>query len=34
VVQPGGSMRDGEVIAACDRAGVAMMFTDRRSFRH
>jgi phosphoribosylaminoimidazolecarboxamide formyltransferase/IMP cyclohydrolase len=34
VVQPGGSMRDPEVIAACDRLGVAMMFTDRREFRH
>lgn len=34
IVQPGGSMRDGEVIAACDRLGVAMAFTDRRTFRH
>jgi phosphoribosylaminoimidazolecarboxamide formyltransferase/IMP cyclohydrolase len=34
VVQPGGSMRDAEVIAACDRHGLAMMFTDRRVFRH
>ncbi len=34
VVQPGGSMRDAEVIAACDRHGMAMMFTDRRVFRH
>ena len=34
VVEPGGSMRDGEVIAACDRHGVAMVFTDRRVFRH
>jgi phosphoribosylaminoimidazolecarboxamide formyltransferase / IMP cyclohydrolase len=34
VVQPGGSMRDVEVIAACDRHGLAMMFTDRRVFRH
>jgi phosphoribosylaminoimidazolecarboxamide formyltransferase/IMP cyclohydrolase len=34
VVQPGGSMRDSEVIAACDRLGVAMAFTDRRTFRH
>ncbi len=33
-VQPGGSMRDAEVIAACDRRGLAMMFTDRRTFRH
>ncbi len=34
VVQPGGSMRDAEVITACDRHGMAMMFTDRRVFRH
>jgi phosphoribosylaminoimidazolecarboxamide formyltransferase / IMP cyclohydrolase len=34
VVQPGGSTRDGEVIEACDRHGVAMLFTDRRVFRH
>jgi phosphoribosylaminoimidazolecarboxamide formyltransferase / IMP cyclohydrolase len=34
IVQPGGSMRDAEVIAACDRLGLAMMFTDRRTFRH
>ncbi|HEY6865987.1 MAG TPA: bifunctional phosphoribosylaminoimidazolecarboxamide formyltransferase/IMP cyclohydrolase [Candidatus Eisenbacteria bacterium] len=34
IVQPGGSVRDGEVIAACDRRGVAMAFTDRRTFRH
>jgi len=34
VVQPGGSMRDAEVIAACDRHAMAMMFTDRRVFRH
>ena len=34
VVQPGGSMRDLEVIAACDRLGLAMVFTDRREFRH
>jgi phosphoribosylaminoimidazolecarboxamide formyltransferase/IMP cyclohydrolase len=34
VVQPGGSMRDAEVMAACDRHGMAMMFTDRRVFRH
>lgn len=33
-VQPGGSMRDAEVIAACDRRGLAMLFTDRRVFRH
>ena len=34
IVQPGGSKRDGEVIAACDQLGVAMAFTDRRTFRH
>ena len=34
VVQPGGSVRDKEVIAAADRAGVAMMFTGVRHFRH
>jgi phosphoribosylaminoimidazolecarboxamide formyltransferase/IMP cyclohydrolase len=34
IVQPGGSVRDAEVIAACDRHGIAMMFTDRRVFRH
>jgi phosphoribosylaminoimidazolecarboxamide formyltransferase / IMP cyclohydrolase len=34
VIQPGGSKRDAEVIAACDEAGVAMVFTGRRHFRH
>jgi phosphoribosylaminoimidazolecarboxamide formyltransferase/IMP cyclohydrolase len=33
-IQPGGSVRDSEVIAACDNAGVAMVFTGRRHFRH
>jgi phosphoribosylaminoimidazolecarboxamide formyltransferase/IMP cyclohydrolase len=33
-IQPGGSVRDKEVIAACDAAGVAMVFTGRRHFRH
>ncbi len=33
-VQPGGSVRDAEVIAACDEAGAAMVFTGRRHFRH
>jgi phosphoribosylaminoimidazolecarboxamide formyltransferase/IMP cyclohydrolase len=33
-VQPGGSVRDPEVIAACDQRGLAMLFTDRRVFRH
>ncbi len=34
VVQPGGSVRDAEVIAAADRAGIAMIFTGTRHFRH
>lgn len=34
VVQPGGSIRDEEVIAACNRLGVAMVFTGYRHFRH
>jgi phosphoribosylaminoimidazolecarboxamide formyltransferase/IMP cyclohydrolase len=34
VIQPGGSLRDGEVIAAADRAGVAMVLTGMRHFRH
>jgi len=34
VIQPGGSVRDAEVIEACDSAGVAMVFTKRRHFRH
>jgi phosphoribosylaminoimidazolecarboxamide formyltransferase/IMP cyclohydrolase len=33
-IQPGGSVRDAEVIAACDEAGAAMVFTGRRHFRH
>jgi phosphoribosylaminoimidazolecarboxamide formyltransferase / IMP cyclohydrolase len=34
LIQPGGSVRDSEVIAACDAAGAAMVFTGRRHFRH
>ena len=34
VIQPGGSVRDDEVIAAADEHGVAMVFTGRRHFRH
>jgi phosphoribosylaminoimidazolecarboxamide formyltransferase/IMP cyclohydrolase len=34
VVQPGGSIRDDEVIAAADKLGMAMVFTGRRHFRH
>ena len=33
-IQPGGSLRDDEVIAAADRAGAAMVFTGIRHFRH
>jgi phosphoribosylaminoimidazolecarboxamide formyltransferase/IMP cyclohydrolase len=34
VIQPGGSIRDNEVIAAADEAGIAMVFTGMRHFRH
>ncbi len=34
VIQPGGAMRDEEVIAAADEAGLAMVFTGMRHFRH
>jgi phosphoribosylaminoimidazolecarboxamide formyltransferase/IMP cyclohydrolase len=34
VIQPGGSVRDGEVIAAADDNGIAMVFTGTRHFRH
>ena len=34
VIQPGGSVRDAEVIAVADEAGVAMVFTGMRHFRH
>ena len=34
VIQPGGSVRDEEVIAAADKAGLAMVFTGMRHFRH
>jgi phosphoribosylaminoimidazolecarboxamide formyltransferase/IMP cyclohydrolase len=34
IIQPGGSVRDGDVIAAANDAGIAMVFTDRRHFRH
>ncbi|MDE1904560.1 MAG: bifunctional phosphoribosylaminoimidazolecarboxamide formyltransferase/IMP cyclohydrolase [Alphaproteobacteria bacterium] len=33
-IQPGGSVRDAEVIAAADKAGIAMVFTGMRHFRH
>ncbi|HEX8319631.1 bifunctional phosphoribosylaminoimidazolecarboxamide formyltransferase/IMP cyclohydrolase [Longimicrobium sp.] len=34
IIQPGGSVRDAEVIAAADEHGIAMVFTGRRLFRH
>jgi phosphoribosylaminoimidazolecarboxamide formyltransferase/IMP cyclohydrolase len=34
IIQPGGSMRDDEVIAAADQKGLAMVFTGMRHFRH
>src|SRR5205814_2708094 len=34
IVQPGGSMRDGEVTAAANDRGIAMIFTGKRQFRH
>ncbi|MEL7443347.1 MAG: bifunctional phosphoribosylaminoimidazolecarboxamide formyltransferase/IMP cyclohydrolase, partial [Pseudomonadota bacterium] len=34
VIQPGGSMRDQEVIDAADEHGIAMVFTGMRHFRH
>ena len=34
IIQPGGSMRDDEVIAAANEAGLAMVFTGMRHFRH
>jgi phosphoribosylaminoimidazolecarboxamide formyltransferase/IMP cyclohydrolase len=34
IIQPGGSQRDVDVVEACDAAGVAMVFTARRHFRH
>jgi phosphoribosylaminoimidazolecarboxamide formyltransferase/IMP cyclohydrolase len=34
IIQPGGAKRDGEVIAAVEEAGAAMVFTHRRHFRH
>ncbi len=34
LVEPGGSIRDEEVIEACDEFGMAMLFTGRRHFKH
>ena len=34
IIQPGGSMRDDEVVSACDEHDIAMIFTGMRHFRH
>jgi len=34
IVQPGGSIRDDEVVQAADEHGIAMVFTGMRHFRH
>ena len=34
VLQPGGSVRDDEVISACDEHGISMVFTGQRCFKH
>ncbi len=34
IVQPGGSLKDPDVIAACEKAGITMLFTGQRCFRH
>jgi phosphoribosylaminoimidazolecarboxamide formyltransferase/IMP cyclohydrolase len=34
IVQPGGSQKDDEVIAAADEHGIAMVFTGKRHFKH
>ena len=34
IIQPGGSVRDEEVIAACNELGIAMVFTGIRHFKH
>jgi phosphoribosylaminoimidazolecarboxamide formyltransferase/IMP cyclohydrolase len=34
IIQPGGSKRDDEVVAACDERGISMIFTGRRHFKH
>ena len=34
IIQPGGSIRDGDVIAACDEYGIAMALTGERHFKH
>jgi phosphoribosylaminoimidazolecarboxamide formyltransferase/IMP cyclohydrolase len=34
IIQPGGSVRDNEVVSAAERSGIAMVMTGRRQFRH
>jgi AICAR transformylase/IMP cyclohydrolase PurH len=34
IIQPGGSVRDADVIRAADQSGIAMVLTGRRQFRH
>jgi phosphoribosylaminoimidazolecarboxamide formyltransferase/IMP cyclohydrolase len=34
IVEPGGSVRDDQIIAACNAAGIPMVFSDARHFRH
>ena len=34
IIQPGGSVRDHEVVEAADAAGISMVFTHRRHFKH
>jgi phosphoribosylaminoimidazolecarboxamide formyltransferase/IMP cyclohydrolase len=34
VIQPGGSKNDDQVVAACDKHGIAMIMTGRRHFKH
>ncbi|HQD50273.1 MAG TPA: bifunctional phosphoribosylaminoimidazolecarboxamide formyltransferase/IMP cyclohydrolase, partial [Defluviitaleaceae bacterium] len=34
IIQPGGSIRDEESIEACDKYGIAMIFTNMRHFKH
>jgi len=34
IIEPGGSIRDEEVLSACDKNNIAVVFTGRRHFRH
>jgi phosphoribosylaminoimidazolecarboxamide formyltransferase / IMP cyclohydrolase len=34
IIQPGGSVEDGELVKACDKHGISMILTGERSFRH